>query len=592
MSDRISPPQPTHRPPPLSRRSAWILGLAAAAVPVALHAHFIAADARLPRDLGLFYQRMPRAWHFLTGEGGTLGQIASDLGDRPGGAYEALLALWLHLVGRSPAAFQVLDIGWMVSVLALCAACTVAIVSPKAHARATGASPAPTAAVIAVLLAGGMPFLAIFPRLSWIHVPETALILGAALPWLRSPTLERGLWWTALLGAAAIQLRTSALPWLAPLAVGLVLGVDGRRPPLRRLAVIGLAWLLAALPSLVGLLSYLSPKLDARMRYARDVPPFAQQVLIGAGPIVPLLAVGGALLAWRHRRSAPVRLLTAWSLLTVLLWAGFRAGMDNFLVGFAALAVLTAVGLSHQPRLGLALAVLPWLLLHLPRFLPAPPEPSIRADTLGKLNQPPHASLHSPYRPFTQWGRAHLDSLLLASCPSSGQCKVAVDQGLLTPYSEEPGRLELFLAGHDAVDLVDLRAEGRAIELPQVHALVHYDCGDRDLSWRQRFPRSLDRLFHLIEEQELEPAWSKEVSGDCRVLWFTPDGAALDPAALPDDGDDLSTLKLPAMTGPRSPHPLDVGGPMRRADGQVRPHGKSRPTAVPGGGATPTGPPP
>jgi hypothetical protein len=563
------------------RRSAALvraLGLLAVLVPAALHVEWIATDTRLPRDLGLFYQRVPHVWAWLTGQGGDARTALWPLLERSGGWYEALIAGWLALVGRSPAAFQALDLAWMLAIFAVVAAGAAAVTGGSGHARQAGAGDRPArAALLALLLAAGMPFLAIFPRLSWLHVPEAALVLGAALPWLRDPALARGAWVSALLGALAILLRPSALPWLLPLGVAMAAGVDGRRPPWRHLAGVGAAWLLAAAPVLVQLGRYLAPKVDARERYARDVPPLLEQVLLGAGPLVPAAALVGAVIFLRRGRRAPGRLLLVWVGLTVALWATFRAGMDNFLVGFAALAVLGGAGLAHLPRLGPALALLPWLLLHLPRLLPPPAEPSALAPVLGALSMPPQASLHSAYRPYTAWGRQELAALLAASCPAQGRCVLAVDQGLLLPYSEEPGRLEIFLAGHDRVELLDLRGDTPMEGLPRVHALIHYACGARDLSWRQRYPRSLVLIARLVRSQELRASWTRALSRDCRVTWWTPDGQWVQPGAVPV-GEDLRFVELPDL----SPTPQ---GPGRR-DGQILPRGAHRPP-TPGGGAGP-----
>ncbi|MCK6503110.1 hypothetical protein L6R53_06900 [Myxococcota bacterium] len=580
-------------PPSADRRAssalAWTLGLVAAGVPAALHVDWILRDARLPRDLGLFYQRVPQVWAWLVGEGGEADATLRPLLSHSGGWYEALLAGWLALVGRSPATFQVVDLAWMLALFALVAVAAAAVSDVGGHTRDAGAGArAARAALLALLLAAGSPFLAIFPRLSWIHVPEAVLILGAALPWLRDPTLPRGAGWSGLLGALAVLLRPSALPWLAPLGLAMAAGVDGRRPPPRTLAVVAGAWLLGAAPALVSLGRYLGPKVEARERYARDVPPLLEQVLLGAGPLVPVAAlVGGAFFLARGRR-APGRLLLSWVALTLALWAAFRAGMDNFLVGFAALAILGGAGLAHLPRLGPALALAPWLLLHLPRLLPPPAEPSALSPLLGALSLPPQASLHSPYRPYTAWGRQELAQLLAASCPDQGRCTLGVDQGLLVPYSEEPGRLELFLAGHDRVDLLDLRGDAPLEGLPRVHALVHYACGERDASWRLRYPRSLTLIARLVRSQELRPAWTRTLSRDCRVLWLVPDGQWVQPAAVPADGDDLRFVALPDLARPPPglpaappPGPPDALGLPRGRDGQVLPRGAHRPPAPP-----------
>ena len=320
-------------------------------MPVALHIDFALRDQRLPRDLGLFYQRVPLLWAALHGTGRA---GAWKLLGGTGGWYELALAGWLSLTGRSAQAFMLVDAGWLLALLWLCGQAAAALAG-KERARA--------AALSAVLLAAGTPVLILRARVSWLHLPEAVLVLAAAVPWLRDPTLERGSVRMALFGALALLLRPSALAWLVPLGLALALG----RPPRRRLLAVGGTWLLAALPALWSLPGYLAPKLAGRERYALDVPGLAAQFMPTMGPLLPAVALIGLVLAPRRLRG---RFLLAWVLLPALLWLAFRAGLDNFLVGPAALAILAGAGLSilAAPRLG---AGGPPLLA----VAPAPPAP-------------------------------------------------------------------------------------------------------------------------------------------------------------------------------------------------------------------------
>jgi len=515
--------------PALAPRPLLLAALVAGiAVPAALHLDYLLRDQRLPRDLGLFYLRVPAMWAALHGQAG------ADW-PQPGGAgawYELFLAGWLSLVGRSPQAFQLVDLAALVALLALCGAAAAAVTTGRG-AGPVGAGRVRAAALAAVLLAGGTPWLVLRARLSWIHVPEAALVLATALPWLRDPALGRGSLRTAVLGALVLLLRPTGLAWLLPLGLGLVLGRDGRRPPARRLLGIGLCWLLAALPALLGLRDYLLPKVAARGRYAMDVPGLGPQLLDALGPLLPLVAVAGLVLLLRRRRDPAAALLLSWLLLPVALWLGFRAGLDNFLVGFAALAILAGAGLAAWPRGGPLLAALPFLLLHLPRLLPDPPPDSALDRALTAIGEPAQADLHQLYRPQTEWGRADLDALLAASCPRAGRCVLGVAEGLDQPYGEEAGRLGTFLRPWDRLDLLDLRGQGPPPPLRRLHALIRWDCPSQQAAWARRFPGQAVRVQRAVRQHDLRVAWQRRVAPECTVSWLVPHGQLVDPSALP-----------------------------------------------------------
>ncbi|MCB9777275.1 MAG: hypothetical protein H6742_01760 [Alphaproteobacteria bacterium] len=534
--------------------SPWPLRVLAAAgllVPAGLHVDYVLHDARLPRDLGLFYERLPQVHAALAGgEGPTLEQALRPLLHRTGGWYELFLALWLRVFGLSVEAFQAVDVLALVLLLCLCGLVGRALARPRAG-------------VLALVLAGGLPYVSIFPRMSWIHVVEAVLVLGAALPWLRDPTLgrARAVAATIACGALALLLRPSALPWLGPLALAMVVGVQGRRPSWKRLALVAVGWLLAALPALLELQRYLTTKVAARARYAHDVPALGEQLLVGVGVVGGPVALLGLLALWlrgSEARRGPTLLLATWAALPFLLWGLFRAGMDNFTPGFAALAVLGGLGLARLGRVGPVLAVTALLLPTLPRL----PGLSTHGGALGQVaaatGMPPKANLQSLYRPYTEFGRDHIAALLAASCPPDQRCRLAVDQGLNVPYSEAPGRLGLYLAGHTRVDVIDLRAAQPTGELDRVHALVHWDCGDRDIAWRQRFPLGMDQLLVLLGDRGFAPLWHKRASTECVVVWFTPGGAPLvEDATLPGDG--VRGVAGPGFSAPKGVDPRALG---------------------------------
>lgn len=555
-------PNPNRR-----RRIALAVILVTGLLPILQHLHFILVDQRMPRDLGNFYNDLPDFWRQLHGQQARFGPDGPPQPWDSGVWYEWLLALWLSITGPGGPAFRVFDLVWQSAILlfvGMGAAALVRLVDrPREPDNGSDTEArALTAAAFALVLTGSMRSLVVMPRLSWIHVVELALLFGAAVPWLRDPTLRRGFLPTALLGALVLLLRSSGLPWIAPLALAILVGVGGRRPDLPRLAFIGTAWFLAALPSLIGIVDYLGPKLNSRARYAQNVAPFTEQVLDLAGPFAPVAALAGVLLAGRKLLGVPQGLLLIWALSPLALWAIFRAGMDNFLVGFAAFAILASLGLARRPAIGAVLVLPGWLLITLPRVLPAPAPESTAARLLQRAHLSVRPTLRDVYVPFTEWGHPQLEALLDATCPQTGTCVLAVDQGLLVPYSEDAGTLETFLLGRgNGLDLLDLRSGRHGQTGTRVNALITYDCGWQDQPWRQRFPNSLERLQMTIKSQRLRTAWMATVGGECIVHWLTPGGRVPRAELLPSNWDPPvgSVPTYEAPRGANRPRPVRTG---------------------------------
>lgn len=547
------------------RRVAWVALILTGLLPIVLHLHFILLDRRMPRDLGNFYRNVPDFWRLIHGQQARFGPEGMPQPWDSGVWYEWVLAFWLRITGPSGEAFRAWDLLWQIAILVF-----VGLAAHGLNRQQAAADPATRphnqpllAAAFAVALAGSMRSLVIMPRLSWIHVVEAGLVVGAAVPWLRDPTLRRGFLPTALLGALALLLRSSGLPWILPLALGLAVGVQGQRPDWRRLLFVGLAWLLAALPSLLSLASYLGPKVASRARYAQNVAPFSQQILELAGPVAPIAALLGVVLAGRRLVGLPQALLMVWILIPIVLWAIFRAGMDNFLVGFAALVILAAHGLARRPLLGAALVLPGWLLLNLPQLVPQVERISLVATALAWSHLSLKPALRDIYVPFTEWGHPHLQALLDATCPANGSCVLAVDQGLLVPYSEDAGNLEAFLLDRShPPNVFDIRGRTASEGLTRAHALIHYDCGWQDGPWRNRFPSSWQRLQSMISMQQMRTAWMAPLGQECVVHWLTPDGAVLRDDLLPSNwatpSGAVPTYEPPRGTGQE--RPVRVGG--------------------------------
>ncbi|RME22859.1 MAG: hypothetical protein D6798_14795 [Deltaproteobacteria bacterium] len=499
---------------------------------IAAHLAFLVVDVRLPRDLSLAHGSLPDLLASL--QAGRIGPWLRSLVG-PGGWYTGAYAAVLATLGVRPEVFGLVDLAWLTTVMAGGALLARHLWGPRAG-------------LIAALLLGSLPAVVVLARESWIHLPEAGLVLVAANAWRASPARWRPgpTLVFVLASAAALALRPSGLVWLVPL--GLAVATDPARPH-PRAWVPGIA-LVGLLPWLVRLPQYLTAKLEARDRYLADVSPLPDQLreLLG-GP--GLVAVGlGLLLSLALPRRPGLRLLQAWALLPVLLFAVARAGIDNFILGIVAAALLAAGGLARLSAGGVLLAAIAFALFTVPQWLP-PTTPGIAAA--GRLlHLATRPALRNTYRPNRAWGLPQLRALIEATCGASA-CTVAVDQGLSQPYGEEPGHLERIFLDPDRLELVELRA-GPPDHPDRIDALIHYDCGGLDAAWRRRYPASLDALTALLADGRLQPAWSRQVDETCRPIWFTPGGEVAHPERLPP-GNDVRQ-RPPAAPTPHRPQPL------------------------------------
>lgn len=481
------------------------------------HASWIVVDDRSPRDLGRFYESLPDLY---------AGQNLLAL-VRPGGWYNAALAVWLHVAGRSTDTFQAADVVALVGVLV-----GVALVARRLGGPAGG--------LIAVGIASGAPMIRGLARASWLHVPEAALLLGVLAVLTADPALRRrgAAPAVAALGALAVALRPSALPWLVPLVALAAHGAG--RAGLRAC----LPWALAAIPAAVTLGPYLAAKLDARERYVSDVPALLPQLMADLGG-PSLLAVGIGVLAlgwatWQRGLPAggPRLVLAAWAVIGLVLWGLFRAGLDNFTIAAAAVAVLAADAIAAAApavrAAGLGAALIAGLA---PALAVLPPRIGPIAFLAGLPGPPGPFNLLRPWRgtpdPF-------VSALIAATCP--GPCRIAVEDGLFEPNAEEPGRLGLFLLGRDDVTLVSL-AEG-PIDGP-VDALVRWHTPPEETRRRSaRYPRVPAMADALAARQGLAPAWSGAARQGRTRVWWTRGGALISPAPA-DPGDPSEAPPLP-----------------------------------------------
>lgn len=506
---------------------------AAVAIPVLAHAWFLATDVRLPRDLGQFYRALPR---FLEGD------LASRLGALvlPGGWYTGLRAGAMTLVGGS--------LGFGLPGLVEVGACTLGC-GLLAQALATRAPL--RAGRVAALVAGASPGIVLLGRQAWIHVPELALVLFAALLVVKDAALGgvRTRVGVALIGLLALALRPSAIPWLGTLA----LLVRWRELTWRSLLPVGLAWAVGLAVQLPELGTYLSAKALARERYAAQVPPLGEQLGMSVGWAALLVAgVSVALASRESSQDAPTRgrgLLVAWVAVPLLGWTISRAGLDNFPVLCAAVAVAAGLAASRlgerSARIVTMLAVgvalrgaLPVLVpapgavpvAGAPGAPPAPPAPSFAARLLG-LGR---SDARDVSRPWTL--PSPVVALLEATCPDrSRPCFVAVDEGLFTPRGEDPGALQLAVAGLRQVEVVDLAQLPTSAEVPPLAAMTRWFCGD-GAAWARRFPGAASRARAEESRQGLRPAWDGDEQPGCVLVWLTPEGVVADPMRMPTNG--------------------------------------------------------
>lgn len=512
-----------------TRISGWdLLTLLIPAAVVVAHISFVMVDGRLPQDPGLYYTDVPDAWSaWLSLDGITLATILAE----QGGWYAATIGLALALTDRLPLAMAMFDV---VSV-------ALTLLGVGLLARRLGGAPAATAATA---LAASAPGLVVTGRTSWIHTPETALVVLAAAVWAQDPGLERRRTPALLgiLGALVISLRPSGLVWMGLLLP--LIAWTGRQQ-LRRLLAMLVPWAVGVLPLLARLPHYMQAKASARDRYAAQLPALGEQLATNADVwLLGLTAFAalGLLRAPRPRlREIPpplVLLAASWVAGAIGLWIVFRAGMDNFPLLIPGLALLAGAGLARLHPAAVTLALLAFLLNHIPQWIPSsilhqsPIAAVLRPSALGHHHR-------NYYRVWQRYSVGEVQALLSAICPSpSERCIIAVDQGLFRPYAEDPGQLELFLMRQDHVQLVDIREGMPRKGTVRYAALVEHRClGDGEEQWRSRFPESTRLLGEILADEGMLPVWETSLETDCLVMWMTPGGAVPHPEAMPTTGN-------------------------------------------------------
>lgn len=532
------------------------LTLAILAACVAAHVRFVALDERLPRDLNLAYPDLTRAWLAWARPDVPTGGLL-DVATRPGGWYQALLAVWMGVAGRSAGAFRAVDV----------LAVAVVLVGSTFVARRLGG---PRAGAATAALLGATPLLVYLGRLSWIHVPEAALVTLALAVWVADPALTRGrsIAAIAVTGGLAFALRPSAAVWLLPLAAAIGLG-QARLD--RRWAAIAVGWGLGVVVQLPTLSDYFAYKMHARTRYLAFLPSLGEHLLLLVGPLPGLLGLTGLALGWRFAGPLPAGLTArpgrlgplgalwgAWLTLPLVVQALTGAGLDNFPLVAVALAIPAGVGFGAVSPRWLAVPVAAFAVLHGAQYVPVhgAPVPALRALGL-QLQRPDGEAVEIPFLPARGFGAAGADALLRATCGAQlerpGACTILVDQGFFFPNAEEPGALELLLMHRENVGLHGLMAH-TDLRGDTPDALVSFDCGADDARWRDRFPDSVGALQALVPAHDLRIVWRYAFSPRCQLRWATPGGRLVDEAAMPPFGTVLPpAARLPQPLPPPRP---------------------------------------
>jgi len=521
------------------REGAWNLGLAAAILfIVASHIRFVALDGRLPQDPNHAYHSLPAIFNCL-GSWGDAWIALRAIFTETGGWYNFLLAASLRIWGRDPLVFQVFHVLWLAGVMV-----GLALVARRLWG--------PAAALVAVALIppDGMGVV-LLARIGWIHVPELALILLTLAALVHDPRLARGrtVVLAGLTGMAALALRPTALFWIATLAVVTLYGARQaarRTVELRRAGILLMSWGLGLIPLAGDLGDYLTDKLDARQRYEflLSLRQLFEQVTgdlktpIGLAILAGILAVLAPIPGRRGGGPRPggrfSLLLLSWIVLPLILYIIFHAGVTNFPVYYAALALLAGHGFSRLPRALSLLPLLCWLPFVLAQWVPLPVAQAIYPHLPAappKLSQP---GILNIYRPFRGLEQEDVLSLLRATCPAGEEpCRVLVDHSLFHPNGVEPGELELFLLGRDRVQVLEVREHGDGGPRELAHAYARFRCDPFDRDLRQRTPGLKQKMRVIARKGQYAQVWSRTVDRGCQYDWLTPGGLIRYPRQMP-----------------------------------------------------------
>lgn len=519
----------------LRRDHLWdALTLALILLLVAAHLRFAMLDQRLPQNINHSYGVISHLHDLLSNEGGltqALRTAALDIA----GWYNLLITVCVKVFGRTPLVLHFFDILWLALVLV-----GTALIARRLW------GPVAAFAAVALIPPDGHDIV-IMARLSCIHIPELALLLGVLVPLVYDQRLSR--WSTAvvvgLAGAGALSIRLSSLIWmgtLLPLLLLCALPRPGRHKTLKKLGVILAFWALAIPPLWVWMQEYIREKISHRTSHHGDLSlelflgNFTSDLgrwVFGLGLVCILVAVA----RWRPRAWRFLPVLLCWLLVPSLLFLLFIAGTQDFPMYYVAFALLAAGGLSRLPRAFrplLLLLLLLWCPYYIAQWLPESTARSLSSVVrYGARHE--RDSIINPFRVYDGIRPAHFRALLQATCPKDGatRCRVYINQGLFTPQPLDfaSSTTGLFFLGQRDVQVRKI-PDPEDMPPDPPHALASFFCASFDGHLPPDLARMNRRSRDFIREHRFRTVWRMQVDAQCEYVWSTPDGTVRRPDKL------------------------------------------------------------
>lgn len=524
----------------LTSRTWDLLSIALILLILAAHARFALLDSRLPTNTNSAYYDLPDFYRLL-GQDGRAVEAIRDAFLSIGGWYNLLIAGLLHVFGKTPLVLQALNALWLALVL-----CGMAIIARRFWGSA--------AAFVAIcLLPPGGEALVLQARISCVHIPELALLLGIVVALGYDRRLHR--WSTVILiglaGAGALAMRQSSLIWigtLLPLLLSSCRLVVWRPGGLSKILTIFALWSVAAPPYWLHLRDYVLDKIDHRNAFIGDfsLELLYSSMLSDLGAVLfwlGLAAMAAALSRWRPAPRLLRWVLLCWFIVPGILFALFVAGTQDFPMYYVAFSLLVSAGLSripHWPRPLFLLLLVPWLHAYIPQWLPESSPWNMAGLPFHSPGQA-EAGIRNIYRVHTGQRASDLKMLLAATCPRvAGQgCRIYTSGGLILPipysYGDSTG---LFFLGWENVNSEVMPAP-EDLDPDPPEALAGYICDSPEADQSGLEARFEERFRHLMAKHNYEVIWSKSVDRRCQFFWSTPDGVVRHP-------ERLKTLNPPA----------------------------------------------
>ena len=517
----------------LTSRTWDLLSVALILLILAAHVRFALLDGRLPTNNNHAYYGFPDMYRLL-GQDGRAAEALRDAFFSIGGWYNLLIAGLLHVFGTTPLVLQALNALWLALVL-----CGMALIARRFWGSAA-------AFVALCLLPPGGEALVIQARLSCIHIPELALLLGILVALGYDRQLRR--WSTVILvglaGAGALAIRQSSLIWigtLLPLLFSSCRLVVGRPGGLWKILTIFALWSVAAPPYWLHLRDYVLEKIDHRNVFIGDLSLelLYNSILNDLGAVVfwlGLAAMVAALARWRQAPRPLLWVLLCWFIGPCILFAVFVAGTQDFPMYYVAFSLLVSAGLSRIPRWPrplLLLLLLPWFHAYIPQWLPES-GPRLMANLPFHSPGRAEAGIRNVYRVHSGQHASDLKMLLAATCPRDGgqRCLIYSNGGLLRPLPYSFGdSTGLFFLDRDNVHVEGVpEPEDRGLDTPE--ALAGFICGSPEADRSDLEARFEQRFGDLMAKRDYEVVWSKSVDRRCQFFWSTPGGVVRYPERL------------------------------------------------------------